>query len=110
MTVSPSASRISTRGNAGWYRVGERRTGASRSFAPRSERRYRARRFPNGKIVHLDAEGRPRFYDLMRRRIPQHYYAFDLLWLHGRDLRELPHRQGCPDAGQLSPSQPHRDV
>ena len=40
--------------------------------------------------VHLDAEGKPRFYDLMRRRIPQHYYAFDLLWLDGGDLRELP--------------------
>ena len=44
----------------------------------------------DGEIVHLDAEGKPRFYDLMRRRTPQHYYAFDLLWLDGRDLRELP--------------------
>jgi hypothetical protein len=26
----------------------------------------------------------------MRRHTPQHYYAFDLLWLYGRDLRELP--------------------
>ena len=30
------------------------------------------------------------FYELMRRRIPQHYYAFDLLWLDGRDLRHQP--------------------
>jgi bifunctional non-homologous end joining protein LigD len=42
-----------------------------------------------GEIVHLDAEGKPRFYDLMRRRNRQHYYAFDLLWLDGHDLREL---------------------
>ena len=44
----------------------------------------------DGEIVHLDAEGKPRFYDLMRRHTPQHYYAFDLLWQDGRDLRELP--------------------
>jgi bifunctional non-homologous end joining protein LigD len=44
----------------------------------------------DGEIVHLDEQGKPRFYDLMRRRMPQHYYAFDLLWLDGHDLRELP--------------------
>jgi bifunctional non-homologous end joining protein LigD len=43
----------------------------------------------NGEIVHLGADGRPQFYDLMRRRRPQHFYAFDLLWLNGRDLRAL---------------------
>jgi bifunctional non-homologous end joining protein LigD len=48
----------------------------------------------DGEIVHLDAQGKPRFYDLMRRRTPQHYYAFDLLWLDGRDLRELPLIEG----------------
>src|ERR1051325_10168014 len=26
----------------------------------------------------------------MRRRTPQHFYAFDLLWLNGRDARALP--------------------
>ena len=26
----------------------------------------------------------------MRRRTPQHFYAFDILWLDGKDLRELP--------------------
>src|SRR5262249_17985691 len=29
-------------------------------------------------------------YELMRRRAPQLYYAFDLLWFDGRDLRHLP--------------------
>ena len=41
----------------------------------------------------LGAYGKPQFYDLMRRRSPQHFYAFDVLWLNGRDrrdLRELP--------------------
>jgi bifunctional non-homologous end joining protein LigD len=44
----------------------------------------------DGEIVHLNANGVPQFFDLMRRRRPQHYYAFDLLWLDGRDLRHLP--------------------
>ena len=26
----------------------------------------------------------------MRRRSPQHFYAFDLLWLNGEDLRDAP--------------------
>jgi bifunctional non-homologous end joining protein LigD len=44
----------------------------------------------DGEIVHLDAAGKPQFYDLLRRRSPQHFVAFDLLWLRGRDLRMLP--------------------
>jgi bifunctional non-homologous end joining protein LigD len=43
----------------------------------------------DGEIVHLGPEGIPLFYSLMRRRPPQHFYAFDLLWLDGRDLRGL---------------------
>jgi bifunctional non-homologous end joining protein LigD len=38
----------------------------------------------------LDPEGRPQFYDLLRRRGDAFFYAFDLLWLDGRDLRPLP--------------------
>jgi bifunctional non-homologous end joining protein LigD len=44
----------------------------------------------DGEIVFLGPDGKPQFYDLMRRRSPQHFYAFDLLWLDGRDLRNLP--------------------
>lgn len=44
----------------------------------------------DGEIVHLDAAGRPQFYHLLRRRSPQYFVAFDLLWLRGRDLRMLP--------------------
>jgi bifunctional non-homologous end joining protein LigD len=44
----------------------------------------------DGEIVCLDGDGRPQFYDLMRRRGPQWFYAFDLLWRNGRDLRGLP--------------------
>ena len=38
----------------------------------------------------LDADGRPRFYDLLRRRGEPVYYVFDLLWLDGKDLRSRP--------------------
>ncbi len=44
----------------------------------------------DGEIVHLSDDGRPQFYDLMRRRSPQHFYAFDILYLDGKDLRALP--------------------
>jgi bifunctional non-homologous end joining protein LigD len=35
-------------------------------------------------------DGRPMFYDLMRRRGPFCFYALDLLWLDGTDLRDRP--------------------
>src|SRR5205823_5412761 len=44
----------------------------------------------DGEIVYLDDDGRPKFYSLLRRRGPQRFAAFDLLWLDGRDLRMLP--------------------
>jgi ATP-dependent DNA ligase len=41
--------------------------------------------------------GRPMFCERMRRRGPFCFYAFDLLWLDGRDLRDLAlsERKGC---------------
>src|SRR5437868_13262976 len=44
----------------------------------------------DGEIVYLGTDGRPEFYNLMRRQTPQHFYAFDILWLDGKDLRGLP--------------------
>jgi bifunctional non-homologous end joining protein LigD len=44
----------------------------------------------DGEIVHLGPDGKPQFLPLLRRRAPQYFYAFDLLWLNGRDLRGLP--------------------
>jgi bifunctional non-homologous end joining protein LigD len=44
----------------------------------------------DGEIACLDAEGKPQFYELMRRRMASTYCAFDLLSLNGRDLRSLP--------------------
>jgi len=44
----------------------------------------------DGEITLLDGDGRPQFYDLLRRRGEPVFYAFDCLWLDGRDLRNLP--------------------
>src|ERR1700674_3942777 len=41
----------------------------------------------DGEIVCLNENGRPQFYDLLRRRGAPVLYAFDLLWLDGDDLR-----------------------
>jgi bifunctional non-homologous end joining protein LigD len=44
----------------------------------------------DGEIIHFDPDGRPQFYELLRRRSPQHFCAFDLLAVDGRDLRNQP--------------------
>jgi bifunctional non-homologous end joining protein LigD len=44
----------------------------------------------DGEIVRPGPDGRPLFYELMRRRGPFCFYAFDLLWLDARDLRDRP--------------------
>jgi bifunctional non-homologous end joining protein LigD len=44
----------------------------------------------DGEIVCLDASGRAQFNPLLYRRGEPHYYAFDCMWLDGRDLRDLP--------------------
>ena len=44
----------------------------------------------DGEIVCFGLDGRPRFYDLLRRRGPQCFCVFDLLRLDGRDLRDQP--------------------
>jgi bifunctional non-homologous end joining protein LigD len=44
----------------------------------------------DGEIVCLDPLGRSQFYELMFRRREPYFYAFDLLWLNGEDLRGLP--------------------
>jgi bifunctional non-homologous end joining protein LigD len=41
----------------------------------------------DGEIVVLDEKGRSNFYDLMVHRGEPRYYAFDLPWLNGIDLR-----------------------
>ena len=56
----------------------------------------------DGEIVHPGPDGRPMFYELMRRRGPFCFYAFDLLWLDGSDLRDRPllaYEQDTPKIG-----------
>src|SRR5882724_9952188 len=44
----------------------------------------------DGELVCLDDEGRDRWNLLLRHRAEPAFYAFDLLWLNGKDLRQLP--------------------
>ena len=44
----------------------------------------------DGEIVCLDDRGYSQFKTLMYRRAEPCFYAFDLLWLNGEDLRECP--------------------
>jgi bifunctional non-homologous end joining protein LigD len=44
----------------------------------------------DGELVCLDAEGRSIFNELLFRRGHPTFYAFDLLYLNGKDLRQLP--------------------
>ena len=44
----------------------------------------------DGEIVCLADDGRALFKNLMYRRGEPYFYAFDLLWLDGEDLRECP--------------------
>jgi ATP-dependent DNA ligase len=48
----------------------------------------------DGEIVPPGPDGRPMFYELIRRRGPFCFYAFDLLWLDGRDLPDRPLLEG----------------
>jgi bifunctional non-homologous end joining protein LigD len=41
----------------------------------------------DGEIVCVDRKGRPRFNDLLFRRGEPRFFAFDLLYLNGKDLR-----------------------
>jgi bifunctional non-homologous end joining protein LigD len=42
----------------------------------------------DGEIVRPGPDGRPLFYELLKRRGVFAFYAFDLVWLDARDLRQ----------------------
>jgi bifunctional non-homologous end joining protein LigD len=44
----------------------------------------------DGELVVVDHLGRSVFAGMMQRRHQARYFAFDLLWLNGEDLRQLP--------------------
>jgi bifunctional non-homologous end joining protein LigD len=62
----------------------------------------------DGEIVCLGPDGRALFDPLLCRRIEPHYYAFDCLWLDGRDLRDEPLLRRKRILRELVPSQPSR--
>ena len=47
----------------------------------------------DGEIACLDPNGRSYFYNRMFRREWPYFTAFDVLWLDGKDLRNLPPRR-----------------
>ena len=62
----------------------------------------------DGEIVCLDAHGQPQFYDLLWHRAEPWFYAFDVLYLHGRDLRDQPLLERKRILRSLIPPQPCR--
>src|SRR5205085_1017301 len=62
----------------------------------------------DGEIVALDSDGRSCFNDLMFRRGDLYFYAFDLLWHDGEDLRELPLIERKARLKELMPRRPSR--
>jgi bifunctional non-homologous end joining protein LigD len=44
----------------------------------------------DGEVVCVDEDGKPRFYDLLRRKGPFVYYVFDVLFWDAQDLRNEP--------------------
>jgi bifunctional non-homologous end joining protein LigD len=53
----------------------------------------------DGEIVCLDANGASQFNQLFKRKSEPVFYAFDLLWLNGEDLRHrsLTERKSRPE-------------
>ena len=60
----------------------------------------------DGEIVILDSYGRPKFYDLLRRRGQPVFYVFDVLSLDGTDLRSRPLLERKTTLRSIVPEQP----
>ena len=78
---------------SGECRLFSRNRNVYRRFAPLAQslaRVIRAETVLDGEVVCLDPEGRPQFYDLLRRRVEPVFVAFDILALNGEDLRHEP--------------------
>ena len=62
----------------------------------------------DGEIVCLDTDGRSQFNDLLYRRGDPYFYAFDILWLNGRDLRDQPLLKRKEILREIVPAAPSR--
>ena len=54
----------------------------------------------DGEIVCLDEHGASRFNDLLNKKTQPVFYAFDLLWLNGEDLRQQLQGDMCARSGR----------
>ena len=74
-------------------RIISRRDNVFKSFKPLRDTLGRLRvkdAILDGEIICMNEEGVSIFNQLLFRRGVQYFYAFDLVWLNGRDLRGLP--------------------
>ena len=62
----------------------------------------------DGEIVCLDKQGRTQFNQLLYRRGDPRFYAFDVLFMNGRNLRKLPLIERKARLRKIVPSQPSR--
>ena len=62
----------------------------------------------DGEIVCLDDKGHSRFYDLMGNRGVPIFALFDVLWLNGEDLRDLPLSDRKATLREIVPESPER--
>ena len=62
--------------------------------------------FLDGEIVCLDENGRSVFNELFYRRGEVYFYAFDLLWLNGKDLPDQPLMRRKARLKKLLPQSP----
>ena len=58
----------------------------------------------DGEVLALDKTGQPQFTDLLTGPRALAYAAFDLLWLNGRDLRNLPLTKRKAELAKLIPA------
>ena len=77
-------------GSAGWSRVVETPTRASKYCGTRWPASRRQSAILDGEIVCLDSNGVSQFKQLLYRRGRAVFFAFDLLWLNDTDLRQTP--------------------
>ncbi len=81
--IDSGTCRLESRNAYGYRRFGGLRGVLAGQFEVRNA-------IVDGELVVLDKTGRSLFYDLMANRGTVVFAAFDLLWLDGRDLRDLP--------------------
>lgn len=62
----------------------------------------------DGEIVCLDSDGRSVFNELLFHHKESYFFAFDLLWLNGRDLRSRPLIERKQHLRRLIPEQSNR--